>query len=423
MKMSALILLCAYLTIACGCSSKCNRHREEPSLSEPLPPPVTSKPDPTNPFVSTSGTQFMLNGSPWIFTGTNLYNLALTDNGPESSIEANLASLSGYGEVVRIWGFCNGGWGSAKAIQPKVFEIEPGSLRRLDLALVAAAKHNIKLIIALVNFEPEYGGMDWYVQQVLGPGKDKELFYSDPKVKAAYKWYVSKLINRTNSVSGVKYADDPTIMAWELANEPHTTEKYELQRGKHPGDLVNEWVAEMSRFVKSIDSNHLVSNGEEGYLTVGGDAGHEWLSNGTKGVDFTRDLATPDIDFGTVHFYADHWGIGFAERNWLLDHFVIERYAIATSLGKPLVIEEFGYPPKGYEDRATTLDEVYTFANKVGIPGTLVWRLTPNPYPGDFDFGLNSQEAAVVKNQASYVTAHNPQTQKDTKQTKQQTTD
>lgn len=59
----------------------------------------------------------------------------------------------------------------------------------------------------------------WYVEQTLGKGQSKNLFYTDAKCKQAYKNYVKMLINRTNSITGVVYKNDPTIFAWDLMNE------------------------------------------------------------------------------------------------------------------------------------------------------------------------------------------------------------
>ena len=53
--------------------------------------------------------------------------------------------------------------------------------------------------------------MDVYVEQILGSDLH-DLFYTDASVKAAYKNYVKTFVSR--------YLDEPTIMAWELANEP-----------------------------------------------------------------------------------------------------------------------------------------------------------------------------------------------------------
>ena len=39
--------------------------------------------------------------------------------------------------------------------------------------------------------------------------------------RSAFKTYVKKIINRRNTITGVLYRDDPTIMAWDLANEPY----------------------------------------------------------------------------------------------------------------------------------------------------------------------------------------------------------
>lgn len=39
--------------------------------------------------------------------------------------------------------------------------------------------------------------------------------------RSAFKTYVKKIVNRRNSITGVLYRNDPTIMAWDLANEPY----------------------------------------------------------------------------------------------------------------------------------------------------------------------------------------------------------
>lgn len=49
--------------------------------------------------------------------------------------------------------------------------------------------------------------------QVLGPGRDRELFYTDGAVKQAFKNYISTLLLRKNTVNGQVYKDDPAIFA------------------------------------------------------------------------------------------------------------------------------------------------------------------------------------------------------------------
>lgn len=56
----------------------------------------------------------------------------------------------------------------------------------------------------------------------------------------AFKGYVKSIVERNNSITGVRYCDDPTIMAWDLVNEPF-----------NPGDDTGKILT-----VRSIDTRH-----------------------------------------------------------------------------------------------------------------------------------------------------------------------
>lgn len=157
--------------------------------------------------------------------------------------------------------------------------------RRIDLILSEAQKQSIKVILTLGNFEPQFGGIQWYVDQIMGKGHKRENFYTNDKAKKFYKQYVSTLVHRTNTFTGTQYKDDTTILSWELLNEPHTTDMYEKNRHMAPGKLVRDWLNEMSGWLKDIDFNHLVSSGEEGYRADGDTSGAEnnWINGGYKG--------------------------------------------------------------------------------------------------------------------------------------------
>lgn len=61
---------------------------------------------------------------------------------------------------------------------------------------------------------PEPGG-DWDVFQ-----RYASKFYADGKAQLAFQAHVRYVLTRRNPLrSGIPYAEDPTIMAWELANE------------------------------------------------------------------------------------------------------------------------------------------------------------------------------------------------------------
>lgn len=46
------------------------------------------------------------------------------------------------------------------------------------------------------------------------------LFYTDPQCQATFRRATGALLARVNRRTGLPYAADPTIMGWELANEP-----------------------------------------------------------------------------------------------------------------------------------------------------------------------------------------------------------
>ncbi len=91
-------------------------------------------------------------------------------------------------------------------------------LGRLDQVIASASNHNVKLFLTLTNNWHAYGGIDWYIKTFNGSYHDE--FYTNPNIIAAYKSYMSFVLNHVNSITGVTYKDDPTIMAFELVNEP-----------------------------------------------------------------------------------------------------------------------------------------------------------------------------------------------------------
>ncbi|BDA49883.1 probable mannan endo-1,4-beta-mannosidase 3 at C-terminar half [Coccomyxa sp. Obi] len=221
-------------------------------------------------FVSASGQNFILNGKAAYFAGTNAWYLPIRATYSDSQISQFFSVMAGQGvTLVRVFCFEDGYTLSNTPIQSSPGVYDENGLKRIDLIMATAAQYGIYVIVVPTNFEPVGGGISWYVDQLVGSGNDKELFYTDSRCKQAYKNYVSMLLNRINTYTGVQYKNDPTMFSFELMNEPHTRDLYEINRGLPPGKLVRDWIYEMSAFVKSIDSNHMVSTGEEGYRADG----------------------------------------------------------------------------------------------------------------------------------------------------------
>ncbi|KAG6884310.1 hypothetical protein C0993_012234 [Termitomyces sp. T159_Od127] len=173
--------------------------------------------------------------------------------------------------------------------------IEDRATADLSLAdnVVAAAKANgIRLIVALTNNWSDYGGMDVYVRQLLN-SQNHDLFYTDATVQAAFKDYVETFVTR--------YKDEPTILAWELANEPRCRGSTGTSTGTCTTSTVTAWIKTFSAYIKSIDSNHLVAVGDEGFYNEPN--GPNYPYQGSEGVDFAVNLAIDTVDFGTFHAY------------------------------------------------------------------------------------------------------------------------
>jgi mannan endo-1,4-beta-mannosidase len=305
-------------------------------VATPVPAPALQG------IVRAQGDGFVLDGQPFRFVGTNAFYMALmTALGSPAHADDQLALAQALGfTVLRIWGFADGpGTGmGANAFQPAPGVYNETALRALDYVLHKADLAGVRLIIPLVNGNPEFGGVPQYLQWC--GGTSERAFYEAPACKALYKNYVAHLLTRVNTYNGRPYRNDPTVFAWQLANEPN------IQQYAEPtGQVMRAWVAEMAAHVKSLDPNHLLSTGEVGYDTT--TAGYSsvssynnqaWLFDGNKGLSFTANTADPNIDFASIHLYTEYWNLSAAHGSaWIADH-----VRIARSLGKPLVIGEFG---------------------------------------------------------------------------------
>ena len=198
-------------------------------------------------------------------------------------------------------------------------------------------------------------------------------FYTNETIKGWYKNYVKTLLNHENVYTGVKYKDDPTVFSWELANEP----RCESDAGCEKNVVVN-WAKEMSEYVKSIDSNHMLAVGDEGFYNYGyndfPEGDHKYVYHGSSGMDFLQLTALPDIDFGTLHVYCDQWGLTKEQGEfWFKKH-----GEDTAAMNKPLIAEEFGW--KDQSERADVYKDWFDiFEGKtyegVEFAGTNYWML------------------------------------------------
>ena len=162
------------------------------------------------------------------------------------------------------------------------------------------------------------------------PQVEKDIFYTNTSCKQLYKDYIYYFLNRVNSITGRIYKDDPTILMWELANEPRC-------ESDPSGDTLQAWIDEMAGYIKSIDSNHLVSTGEEGWYDIAGSS--DWRHDGRLGADYIRNNQSPYIDVCSFHLYPEGYGMSDTENlGWIQEH-VDDAHSV---IGKPVYLGEFG---------------------------------------------------------------------------------
>jgi|GEM_PF-98952 len=224
------------------------------------------------------------------------------------------------------------------------------------------------LVITDSNTDEEF-------KSIMTPELPKE-FPNNKKAKSLFADYVKDIITRINRYTNISYVEDPTIMSWQIGNEPRAFS------GENK-EAFAIWMAEVSRFIKSLDRNHLVSTGSEGKHGCEEDLAL-----------FERIHADKHIDYMNIHIWPYNWGWAPADSlsekaeaaQLQSKQYIDEHLEIAQKYGKPLVLEEFGYPRDGFRfDKSATTqarDTYYQYifslitdrtAQSAGLTGCNFW--------------------------------------------------
>jgi mannan endo-1,4-beta-mannosidase len=319
-------------------------------------------------FVKANGSEFELDGSKFYFQGTNNYYLPYA---PDYMVDDVFSKAKDMGlKVMRTWGFIDGKSSCDIVLQPSLGVYDENGFKKFDTVVKKAEEAGMKLVIPFINNWDDFGGMNKYVEWTGAGSHDN--FYTNEACKTAYKNYVSHFLNRTNSITGIKYKDDPTIMAWELGNEPRCG-------ADSSGVTLYNWVKEMSEYIKSIDPEHMVAVGDEGFFNrKDSKYSSDYDYNGGAGVDWDKIVALPSIDYGTYHLYPDGWGRSVEwGTQWIKDHI-----DAAKAVNKPSVLEEYGIKSNQESVYKTWND---TILNNGGA-GAMFWTLTGVGFDGKQDY-------------------------------------
>jgi mannan endo-1,4-beta-mannosidase len=282
------------------------------------------------------GTRFFRGGRVFFVNGVNHWaapTLARTDNPAGwDQLRRDLDQLQGIGvNVLRVMASTEGAHTDRRRIVPAI-QPAPG---RYDSAGVEGVlrlaeemqRRGLYGIFVLNNFWSWSGGMAQYRAWAEGEsipwydlGQYAGGFFANAAARALSYAYVRVLVPQLRS--------NPAVI-WELANEPRKS-----------GPSYAKWLREAATLVKSLAPAQLLTTGSEG------DA---------AGLGIIDEHRIEAIDFATHHMWAQNWG-WVSPATLAVDfdsavskaHAYMGRHALlAAQLGKPIVLEEFGFPRDG----------------------------------------------------------------------------
>ena len=321
--------------------------------------------------------QFVRDGKPYYFVGANFWYGAILgsegEGGNRERLHKELDFLKSIGiNNLRVLVGADGENGIKTRVEPSL-QVAPGVyndtiLAGLDYFMNELRERDMTAVLYLNNSWEWSGGYSVYLQwsghgEAVVPAVDgwpaymeyvKQFPQSD-SAKALFANHVNYIVSRTNRYNQIKYVDDPTIMSWQIGNEPRAFS----DENKEP---FARWMADVAAQIKSLDPNHMVSSGSEG----------SWGCEMDMNL-FEKIHADPNINYLNIHIWPYNWSWVKADslkellpcakentKKYIDDHMVIAR-----KYSKPIVLEEFGFPRDGFsfskEAPTTARDEYYRY--------------------------------------------------------------
>ena len=263
-------------------------------------------------FITHSGSQLLLNGQQFRFTGANIYWLGLSNVASTSGGQSIPTSVNGWYYPSR-WAI-NDGLSTAKemgmtvvrshylgisvgdplSVCPALSNItnnQPNltAFNTIDYAIFLAGQLGIRLIIPFVD-NYYYNNMgkrtftNWRGITSGGQGVhwevEEQTFFTNSQVVNDFHNYIALILNRINQFNGLAYKNDPTILAWETGNEINPPPS---------------WTTTIANYIKSIDGNHLVMDGT--YINN---------TDPSSGTFTASQLDIANVDIVSNHFYPTY---------------------------------------------------------------------------------------------------------------------
>lgn len=262
--------------------------------------------DQRQPWIKAIANSLIRNGKPFNFVGANAVNMVFYDDWDLDIEKAIRTAKENNISVLRI--YLNWGWGKNEDY---------------DKIINIASRYGIYVVLTLTDCccSCDFTPLERYFE-VHAPFCN----ITNEQSKEAFKKSIKQIIQRKNLINGRIYRDDPTILAWEIANE--------LEYWHFSETDVNKWVNEIANYIKALDSKHLVTIG----INV---SNSELINSGALYKIFNAS----GIDFFSFHFYpspeiSDDNKIKMRKEDIHKIEAVTKKF---LSLGKPVIMGEFGF--------------------------------------------------------------------------------
>ena len=318
-----------------------------------MPPPGAPLPPPTSPGLTggleVRGPRFVKDGKPFFVSGFNYWaGPTLGRDGNTAGwdqVKRDLDGLQAAGiNMIRVMGATEGPdtepFRIVPTIQPALGQYDPAGIGGVVRFADELKRRGMFGIFTMNNFWQWSGGFAQYLAWAgQGPipypppapnGSWDRFqhfcgsFYKNSKAVEGYRAYLQFVVPRLK--------DNPMVI-WELANEP---------RGMRAIGAYRDWIDSTAKLIKSLAPGQLVTTGSEGQTQTPSYAG----------LDVVKDHESPAIDFICFHMWAANWGWvhkGSLEREYpkalaFAKKYVNDHAQKALKVGKPILLEEFGFP-------------------------------------------------------------------------------
>ncbi|KAL9112382.1 MAG: hypothetical protein Q9227_003224 [Pyrenula ochraceoflavens] len=257
-----------------------------------------------NSYVTRDGSALKLNGQKWEGSGANVYWLGLDENvvdvPPGTPFYAPLnASYPTFGRITEVMNTLQTmgartirsqtlgvSVGNPLSLEPDLNVFNDDAFATIDWSVYQARQHGLRIVAPLIdNYDYYHGGkftfLRWRGVNISSSDNSHVdpavlQFYTNPTIVSDFKNYIKHLITHVNPYTGLTYAEDPTIFAYETGNE---------LGGPTFGDMYvpNNWTQDIARFIKTLAPKKLIMDG-------------------TYGVNRSH-FSVPEIDIFSDHYY------------------------------------------------------------------------------------------------------------------------